>query len=471
MSDTNDLVANFLNMFKNSRQAKTNTIVSEDEILSDLEEQFIVGPTKLKEIVKHFVAEMQKGLDHDGATVAMLPSYVTNRPNGKEVGSYLALDLGGTNFRVCEVYLEGQSSVRLRQKKFTIPEDCKNAEGEVLFDFLAQSVESFLKDSGEEGSNKELNLGFTFSFPVIQTAINAGNLLVWTKGFNCKNTDGKDVVQMLNQAFIRKNLRVRVTALVNDTVGTLMSHAYNDPQTMVGVILGTGTNAAYVEKIENIKKWKGPIPASGEMVVNTEWGAFDEEKAILPLTSYDNKLDAESSNKGQHIYEKMISGMYLGEICRNVFLDLIEKKYLFNGYLSEELKKQNSFETQYMSRIERDYSADLSDTKIVLQDLLGIPNTTARDRRIVRRIVELVGIRAARLSACCIAGLITQMKKLDGCTVAIDGSVYEHYPHFGNRIQDALHELLGIFAENITLALGKDGSGIGAGVIAALAEN
>jgi len=275
---------------------------------------------------------------------------------------------------------------------------------------------------------------------------------------------------MLNQAFVRKGLKVKVAALVNDTVGTLMSHAYNDPQTLVGVILGTGTNAAYVEKIENVKKWKGPKPASGEMIINCEWGAYDEEKAMLPLTQYDNKLDAESSNPGQHIYEKMISGMYLGEICRNVFLDLIEKKYLFNGYLSDELKKANSFETQYMSRIERDYSADLSDTKIVLQDLLGIPNTTARDRRIVRRIVELVGIRAARLSACCIAGLVTQMKKLDGCTVAIDGSVYEHYPHFGNRIQDALRELLGIFAENITLALGKDGSGIGAGVIAALAN-
>jgi len=435
-----------------------------------MEELFVVGPTKLKEIVKHFISEMEKGLDHDGATVAMLPSFVTNRPTGKEQGSYLALDLGGTNFRVCEVYLEGQCSVRLRQKKFTIPEECKNAEGEVLFDFLANSVESFLKDSGVVPTQQNLELGFTFSFPVEQTAINAGNLLVWSKGFNCSNTVGKDVVEMLNQAFIRKGLNVKVTALVNDTVGTLISHAYNDPQTLVGVILGTGTNAAYVEKIENVKKWKGPIPASGEMIINCEWGAYDEEKAMLPLTQYDNKLDAESQNPGKHIYEKMISGMYLGEICRNVFLDLIQKKYLFNGYLSEELKKPNSFETQYMSRIERDYSADLSDTKIVLQDLLGIPNTTARDRRIVRRIVELVGIRAARLSACCIAGLVTQMKKLDGCTVAIDGSVFEHYPHFGNRIQDALHELLGIFAENITLALGKDGSGIGAGIIAALAD-
>ncbi len=61
-----------------------------------------------------------------------------------------------------------------------------------------------------------------------------------------------------------------MTALVNDTVGTLVAHAYKDPNTLVGVILGTGTNAAYVEKIENIKKWKGPIPESKKMIVNSE---------------------------------------------------------------------------------------------------------------------------------------------------------------------------------------------------------
>jgi len=443
--------------------------VDESEVISALEDLFVIRPQTLRNICKHFVGELTLGLKEDGHTLKMIPSYVSNRPTGKETGSYLALDLGGTNFRVCEVYLEGDSKVRLTQKKFTIPDYAKCGQSDVLFDFLADSVLTFITENNIP-SESDIPLGFTFSFPVNQTAIDKGYLMGWTKGFDCKDTVNKDVVALLNEALARKNVKVHVTALVNDTVGTLMSHAYVDPGTFVGVILGTGTNAAYVEKVSAIPKWKGGPVQSGEMIINCEWGAFDNERVVLPFNKYDQKMDEESTNPGEQTFEKMISGMYLGEICRNVFLDLIEKKYLFNGYLSEELKKQNSFETQYMSRIERDYSADLSDTKIVLQDLLGIPNTTARDRRIVRRIVELVGIRAARLSACCIAGLVTQMKKLDGCTVAIDGSVYEHYPHFGNRIQDALHELLGIFAENITLALGKDGSGIGAGVIAALAN-
>ena len=43
-------------------------------------------------------------------------------PTGQETGTFLALDLGGTNLRVCEVVLEGHGKFRVRQKKFTISE-------------------------------------------------------------------------------------------------------------------------------------------------------------------------------------------------------------------------------------------------------------------------------------------------------------------------------------------------------------
>lgn len=45
---------------------------------------------------------------------------------------------------------------------------------------------------------------------------------------------------------------MNVVALINDTVGTLMSCSYNDQNTAVGLILGTGTNACYFEKIDKI---------------------------------------------------------------------------------------------------------------------------------------------------------------------------------------------------------------------------
>lgn len=55
---------------------------------------------------------------------------------------------------------------------------------------------------------------------------------------------------------------------VNDTVGTLAGGRYNNPDVAAAVILGTGTNAAYVERAHAIPKWHGLLPKSGEMVSN-----------------------------------------------------------------------------------------------------------------------------------------------------------------------------------------------------------
>ena len=52
-------------------------------------------------------------------------------------------------------------------------------------------------------------------------------------------------------------------------------------------------------------------------------------------------------------YEKMCSGMYLGEIVRNILIDLTRKGFLFRGQISETLKTRGIFETKYLSQIER----------------------------------------------------------------------------------------------------------------------
>ena len=61
-----------------------------------------------------------------------------------------------------------------------------------------------------------VHLGLTFSFPVEQSALNAGKILTWTKGFSAKNAIGNDVVQLLQDAFDRKHMHVKCVALVND---------------------------------------------------------------------------------------------------------------------------------------------------------------------------------------------------------------------------------------------------------------
>lgn len=105
---------------------------------------------------------------------------------------------------------------------------------------------------------------------------------------------------MLQEALERQNLRVRVTALVNDTVGTLLAHSYRTGQAAIGAIYGTGTNGAYIERVDRFNKLDQQTIQSFNdaptIICNTEWGATDNARKALKITSFDNKVDRQSIN-------------------------------------------------------------------------------------------------------------------------------------------------------------------------------
>ena len=51
----------------------------------------------------------------------------------------------------------------------------------------------------------------------------------------------------------------------------------------------------------------------------------------------------------------------------------------------------------------------------------------------MRRVCEAITTRAARLAAMGIVTILRKIGKLDKCTVAIDGTLYEKHPHFRER--------------------------------------
>jgi hexokinase len=87
---------------------------------------------KLRQIMQLLEQEMDAGLSpatHKNADVKMFPTYVRNIADGSETGQVLALDLGGTNFRVLLVTLLPQSRVDLTSKIFVIPQSIMLGEG------------------------------------------------------------------------------------------------------------------------------------------------------------------------------------------------------------------------------------------------------------------------------------------------------------------------------------------------------
>lgn len=417
-----------------------------------------------------------------------------------------------------------------------------------LFSFLAKQIETFLRThhsdhfeahvrrrltmSTAEGYRDEnvFRLGFTFSFPVDQIGINRGTLIRWTKGFDIEDTVGKDVCALLQEEIDALKLPVKVAALVNDTVGTLMARSYTSPGksgTLLGAIFGTGTNGAYVEKLDRITKMASIHGSTdydrstGEMVVNTEWGSFDNQLSVLPNTPYDDALDKESVNPGIQMFEKRVSGMFLGEILRRALLSLAQdsKAQLFKDEdsssndmhsttsVSEDsaLYKQWGIDTSFLSFVQEDQSAGLKVTRQALERDLSVHAASIEDAEAVKTIVAAVGKRAARLSAVAIGAIVISTGKLhnrspssashgdnepsviaqavnqaatsalgedDIVDIGVDGSVVEYYPGFEDHIREALREIPEIAPDGekrIRIGIAKDGSGVGAALIALVA--
>ncbi|KAK2807743.1 hypothetical protein FQN50_005285 [Emmonsiellopsis sp. PD_5] len=470
--------------------------------------------------VEEFIREMKEGLQRDGTTLSQIPSYITAVPNGTEKGLYLAVDLGGTNFRVCSIKLNGDSTFSMEQSKSPIPRDLmvtKSAQD--LFSYLALQIEKFLsthlsehftshvekRQTGQVTAPYEedqiFDLGFTFSFPVLQHGINKGTLLRWTKGFDIAEAVGQDVCKLLQDAIDARHLPVRVAALINDTVGTLMARSYCSPgssKALIGAIFGTGTNGAYVEKLERVVKLTTATTTNGstapgqtnydtttgEMVVNTEWGSFDNPLSVLPTTPYDTALDAASNNPGIQMFEKRISGMFLGEILRLALLDMASNPAV-NLFNLDTSKSNNSplhtpwgIDTSFLSTVKADHSPSLSTTQAKIQTDLSIPNPSPADCRAVKILVHAIGKRAARLSAVALAAIIISTGKLETngegmVDIGVDGSVVEHYPGFEGYLRQAFREVeaIGEGREGrISLGVAKDGSGVGAALGALVAR-
>ncbi|CAF0901658.1 unnamed protein product [Adineta ricciae] len=450
---------------------------SNEQIEKVLEALRLDDDDKLRVIMQSLEREMELGLSpatHPTADVKMFATYVRSTADGSETGQVLALDLGGTNFRVLLVDLLPQSKVELTSKIFVIPQSIMLGEGSYLFRHLADCLMEFMNKENLNKPGVRYPLGFTFSFPCKQEGLASARLSTWTKGFTCSGVVNEDVVKMLQVAIDEKNINVQCVALVNDTVGTLMACAYKDPNTEIGLILGTGTNACYMEKLDRVGTWDGDYNDPKQVIINMEWGAFGNNHRLNHIrTKYDEEVDLSSVNPGKQIFEKMISGMYMGEIVRLIMLDLIHQNLLFIGKCngSEDFKTplftRGGFYTKYVSSVEMDEGIGFSNTRRVLEDI-GIRNPSYDDCAIVQHICKIVSKRAARLAGAGLAVLINRINK-PNVTVGVDGSLYRYHPRFKRNMEKCMQNLV---SKNIKflLQLSNDGSGIGAALTVAAAE-
>lgn len=429
-------------------------------------------------IVEAFTETLELGLNKPNQIVPMIPTFVFGWPTGQEKGDFLALDLGGTNLRVCLVTLQGEGKFEISQTKYRLTEEQKQEDGQKLFDFCAECLNTFVETNTGEGAGQlkpgqSLPLGFTFSYPCSQERIDHGELIRWTKGFGAGNTEGRDVAEMFKKSLEKFQLPIQLTALINDTTGTLIASHYVNPKTKIAVIFGTGCNAAYMEHVKDIPKMQHlGIDPGADMAINCEWGAFDSfEHEHLPRTKYDIIVDDTSNKPGEQAFEKLISGRYLGEILRLVLCELIDEGVLFLGQNTYKLEKPYCFDTAFLSLMESDPTDELLMVIGIFTHFFAL-ETTLAERQFFRALAKLIGRRAARLSSCGIAAIVSKMGYLEeGCSVGADGSLYNKYPGFADRVHEGLQDIFGDKGRNIVTYHAEDGSGVGSAIIAAMTKD
>ena len=419
------------------------------------------------DILAEFQAEIARGLAGEPSSIAMHPSFV-GRPSVKERGRFVVLDLGGTNVRATILDISGDGTIRvLKSGAFRLPST--NGSADDLFCPVARFVGEML----DGGTN--YTLGFIFAFPMEQTGARSGRLTKWTKEFAFSGVEGEDVVRLLENAIRVESdslpaLRgLKIGALANDTVSVLAAGALHDPRCDMGLIAATGMNLAVAVPSGMVHK-DVPGGPTGEMLFNMECGNFSGVESVQ--TQFDRELNAESDTVGQ-LLEKMISGRYLGEIVRLTVVHQASDRDAFRGWLSENclFTEPYGFTTEHLSDIAYDTSPDLSATGILLHGL-GVTNATEDDRGCLREICISVGRRSARLVAMAIVATATfidpglEREHL----VAADGSLFRGCPGYEVEVERGIADLLGNRAGRVQVAYVRDGSGIGAAVLAAMSE-
>jgi len=292
--------------------------------------------------VRVFREEMKAGLSGTGSSLQMIPTYLNSEGDIPTDTPVVVLDAGGTNFRVAEVSIDSEGNPRISQfSKHEMPGSTSPVDKRTFFDTIVDYMEPLLSSLNGQAPP---HIGFCFSYPTEIYPNKDGRLLHFSKEIKAPEVEGELIGANLSAALRRRGFPApsRIV-LLNDTVATLLAGKAasegGEYDGFVGFILGTGTNSAYIEGNENIKKL-GISSMPGRQVINIESGNLNR----INGGSIDSAFDATTKRPGYYRFEKMVSGAYLGALAGTVLMEAC-KAGLFSPSGAEKLQQIQRFDT------------------------------------------------------------------------------------------------------------------------------
>ncbi|KAK5698060.1 N-acetylglucosamine kinase 1 [Elasticomyces elasticus] len=411
----------------------------------------------------------------EASEISMLPSYLHTLPTGRETGDFLALDVGGSTFRIALIRLgkdePGRDGLQVRRiRSFVIGKAIRDLKGRAFFDWMAERIGDMLAEYNHIKGTTDANLqmGLAWSFPIEQTSPRSGKLLAMGKGFCATHgVEGQDLSELIMHSCRARNLNVDMRAIVNDGAATLLSQAYRDPTTLFLPCSALGTAKFGIRP----SSWHA---AAEHVLVNTEISMFGRH--VFPRTRWDDELNSKHVLPDFQPLEYMITGRYLGEIARLILVEAITTAGLFSGEMPEKLCEPYALDTRILAGFQTDTSRTMSKASAAFLDAHALPSQPRlSELHFIREIAQLISRRAATYLATALHALWAfrmEAEELQPCktshiTVACDGTIIEKYPEFRAACQRQLDELCilsGASKGAVSLAMAPESSLFGAAV-------
>jgi hexokinase len=196
----------------NIRDVVRPTVRPLEDLAQEVDRSFAAPLTLPKMLSMSELMRVQFREKLQTSPVCMLPSYNYTLPSGEEKGTYLALDVGGSTFRVALVDLkgkefEGEKMRILRMVSSPITNDIKRLPGTKFFDWMAQKIEEMLAGESQNYAHDSTPLptGLAWSFPIEQTSMESGKVQGAGKGFVCfDSVQGQDLNTLIQEACLQR---------------------------------------------------------------------------------------------------------------------------------------------------------------------------------------------------------------------------------------------------------------------------
>jgi len=297
-----------------------------------------------------------------------------------------------------------------------------------FFSALAQLVLPYLEETNL--------ISISFAYPTTITKEMDGQIIKLVKELKITGVDGCLIGEELKKHLSdmgKENIRVMVT---NDTTATAFAgkaQTINESyDSHIGVIVGTGMNTCYPEKLSAIPKLTDFI-GEKRMMINVESGNFDK----ILRSEIDMAFDASTADEGYHVLEKMVSGGYIGGLCERYL-----KTACAVGLFSE--KCSDKLIGLHVS------SKDVSDF-LSGEEGSAILNSieSKKDFYNLRLLFEKLVRRAANLAALQIYSLALKCSNPgDKICVTVEGTTFYRLP----KMQEQTKEFLDIYMEKAGLS-------------------